>query len=120
MVKDSVLKDKSIAFAIRIVKLYKYLSEDKKENILSKQILRSGTAIGAMIHEAQFAESTQDFAYIPHVALKEANETSYWFIILEQGGFISMDAFDNIKDDLTQILKMLVASINTSKNRKGA
>lgn len=118
MQKESILKEKALAFAIRIVKLYKYLSETKNEIVLSKQVLRSGTAIGAMIHEAQFAESKANFIHKLHIALKEANETSYWFVLLEKGEYISTIDYESIKEDLDHLLKMLISSINTLKINK--
>jgi len=80
--KENVVRDKSFAFAIRIVRLSRYLAENKKEFILSKQILRSGTSVGALIREADHAESKADFIHKLSVALKEANETDYWIELL--------------------------------------
>ncbi len=81
--KESIIKQKSYLFAIRIVNLYKFLKEEKKEFVLSKQLLRSGTAIGALVSESKFAQSTADFINKASIALKEANETLYWLNLLK-------------------------------------
>ena len=86
--KENVLKDKSYAFAIRIVKLYQYLCKDRKEYLLGKQTLRSGTAIGALIREGEYAQSKPDFMNKMSIALKEANETLYWLDILYDTEYI--------------------------------
>mgnify|MGYP000637494230 CR=1 FL=1 len=83
----SVIYGKSLNFALRIVKAYQYLSDEKGERILSKQLLRSGTAIGAMVCEAEFAESASDFIHKLHIALKEANETAYWLLLLYKSDY---------------------------------
>ncbi len=116
--KESILRSKAISFAIRCIKLYKYLSEDKKEFIISKQLLRSGTAIGALIHEAQFAESTADFIHKLHISLKEANETGYWLLLLKETEFIKLNEYESIYNELEEILRLLVSSINTAKLKK--
>ncbi len=85
----SVLKEKSYSFAIRIVKLNQFLCEERKEFILSKQILRSGTAIGALVREAEFGESKADFRSKMSIALKEANETDYWLNLLKDTGYLT-------------------------------
>ena len=87
--KRSILKDKSFAFALRTIKLYQYLSHDKKEFVLSKQILRSGTFIGAMVREAQNAESKADFIHKLAIAQKECDETIYWLELLIQSGYLT-------------------------------
>ena len=84
----SILRDKSYLFAIRIVKLSQFLQTDKKEFVLSKQVLRSGTAIGALVKEAEYAQSNADFIHKLHIALKEANETEYWLSILFDTDYI--------------------------------
>ena len=85
----SVLKDKSYAFAIRVVQLYKHLSSTKKEFVLSKQVLRSGTSVGALIREAEFAQSKKDFISKMSISLKEANETVYWIDLLKDTGYLT-------------------------------
>ncbi|MDI6736869.1 MAG: four helix bundle protein, partial [bacterium] len=92
--KESVLKDKSYQFALEIIKLAQFLMSDKKEFVLSKQVLRSGTAIGALIREAEFGQSKSDFINKMSIALKEANETIYWLELLNESNFIKKPDFD--------------------------
>jgi four helix bundle protein len=113
--KENVIKNKSFAFALRVVKEYQFLSE-KKEFVLSKQMLRSGTAIGAMVREAEQAESSADFVHKMAIALKEANETEYWVELLAQSNYLDEKASLSLKEDLTEILKLLTAIIKTTKN----
>lgn len=101
--KENVIKIKSFSFALRIVKLYQYLQIEKKEFVLSKQLLRSGTAIGALIREAEQAESNADFIHKMAIALKEANETDYWIDLLFQSGYLDEAAFNSIQKDLTEL-----------------
>ena len=116
--KENAVKDKSFAFAIRIVNLYKYLVEEKREFVLSKQMLRSGTAIGALTREAEHAESKADFIHKLSISLKEANETDYWIELLFQTDFLSEKEYKTIKGDGEELIKLLVAIIKTSKTRK--
>jgi len=118
--EKSVLKNKSYEFAIRIVKLSKFLQNEQKEYILSKQILRSGTAIGALLREAEFAQSTADFIHKMHISLKEANETEYWLCILKDTDYLESKLFESLHSDIKELIAMLVSSIKTlkSKNRK--
>ena len=111
----NILKDKSYQFAIRIVKLTKYLQEDKKEFILSKQILRSGTSIGALISESEFAQSKADFISKLHIALKEANETNYWIDLLKDSEYINEKMYNSIEPEIKELISILVSSIKTSK-----
>jgi len=113
--KENVVKNKSFAFALRIVKMYQFLCEQKKEFVLSKQLLRSGTAVGALVREAEQAESPADFIHKMAIALKEANETEYWIELLFQSNFIDKTAYNSIKTDLTEILKLLISIIKTKK-----
>ncbi|MGP8215718.1 MAG: four helix bundle protein [Bacteroidia bacterium] len=113
--KDNPVKDKSLAFALRIVKMYQFLSEEKKEFILSKQLLRSGTAIGALVREAEQAESKPDFIHKLAVAQKEANETDYWIILLFKSGYIDEKQFNSISSDISELNKLLASIIITSK-----
>lgn len=113
----SILKEKSFAFAIRIVNLYRYLVEVKKEFILSKQLLRSGTAVGALIREAQNAESKADFIHKLAIAQKECDETLYWLELLFHADYLSQQEFENINNDAIELLKMLRSAIITSKNK---
>jgi len=117
MKKDNVVRDKSYGFALRIVNLYKYLSVEKKEFVLSKQILRSGTAIGALIRESEYAQSTADFINKLHIALKEANETDYWLELLKDGKYISAKEYKSIKPEILEIISLLVAIIKTTKTK---
>jgi len=113
--RDRAVQDKSFAFALRIVKLYKHLCEDKREYLLSKQLLRSGTAVGALIREAEQAESKPDFIHKLAIALKEANETEYWLELLHQSDYIDDTGFKSISNDLKQLLKLLTAIIKKAK-----
>ncbi|MEN6386316.1 MAG: four helix bundle protein [Phycisphaerales bacterium] len=115
--KESILKNKSYDFAIRIVKLSQYLRNEKNEFVLSKQILRSGTAIGALVREAQFGQSKADFTNKMGIALKEANETDYWLSLLKDTDFINMKLFSSLQFDCNELIAMLISNIKTS--RKG-
>ncbi len=112
---ESVLRDKSYLFALRIVKLYKHLVDQQKEYTLSKQVLRSGTSIGALVREAQYAQSVKDFVNKLSIALKEANETEYWMVLLKDAEYITKKMHDNIQPDISELKKMLTSSINTAK-----
>ncbi len=116
MKKDGITRNKTFAFALRIVRLGKYLIEEKREFILSKQILRSGTAIGALIREAEYAQSAADFIHKLHISIKEANETEYWLCLLKESGYIDNSLYDSLDGDLSEILRLLTASIKTAKN----
>ena len=111
----NILKAKSFRFAIRIVKLTKYLQEEHKEFILSNQLLRSGTAIGALIAESEFAQSKADFISKLHISLKEANETSYWIDLLNDSDYINEKMYNSIQPNIKELISMLVSSIKTSK-----
>ena len=113
--RENILRTKSYSFAIRIVKLSQYLQNDKKEFILSKQILRSGTAVGALIREAEYGQSKTDFIHKLSIALKEANETEYWVNILKDTGYIDEKLFESLLNDCKEILKLLVSSIKTAR-----
>lgn len=114
---ENVAKDKSFGFALRIVKFHKYLIADKKEFVLSKQLLRSGTSIGAMGRESEHAESKADFIRKLSVALKEANETEYWIELLYQSDYIQKIEFESISNNLKEILRLLISIIKTSKQK---
>ncbi|MCU0438750.1 MAG: four helix bundle protein [Raineya sp.] len=111
----SVIRDKSFALAIRIVKLYQYLKTEKTEFVMSKQILRSGTSIGANIREAEQAESKKDFIHKLSIAQKEANETIYWLELLRATEFIDDKSFESIHQDTNEVMKIISKSIITSK-----
>lgn len=112
--KENVIKDKSYSFALRIVKLYQYLCE-KKEFVLSKQMLRSGTSIGANVRESEHAESKADFIHKLSISLKEANETEYWLELLYDANYIDKKMYDSISKDCTELLKILISIIKSSK-----
>ena len=112
---DNPLKTKSYAFALRIVKLYKHLVEEKKEYVLSKQVLRCGTSIGANVTEANRAQSKMDFVHKLSLALKEADETEYWLNLLRDGGFTGGSATSSLLADCLELQKMLTSSIKTAK-----
>ena len=113
--KDNPLKDKSFAFALRVVKLGHFLCQEHKEFVLAKQLLRSGTAVGALVREAEHAESKADFTHKLSIALKEANETDYWIELLYQSQLIDKNGYDSIKPDIVELLKLLVSVVKTSK-----
>ena len=113
--KDGALQTKSFAFAVRIVNLYKYLCGEMKEFVLSKQLLRSGTAIGALVREAEQAESKPDFAHKMAIALKEANETEYWLELLHEAKYLKTPAFSSVQKDVVELLKLLTSIINSTK-----
>ncbi len=115
---EKPLRNKSYAFAIRIVKLSQFLQAERKEFVLSKQVLRSGTAIGALIREAEFAESKPDFSHKMNIALKEANETDYWLNILKDTDYLEQNLFESLQSDCKELVAMLVSSVKTSKGLK--
>ncbi|MFA5361786.1 MAG: four helix bundle protein [Candidatus Omnitrophota bacterium] len=112
--RENVIKNKSFNFALRIVNLFKFL-QDKKEFVLSKQILRSGTAVGAMVREAEHAESKADFIHKMSIAQKEANETLYWLELLYQSDYLEKNMFDSVESDLIEIQKLLSSILISSK-----
>ena len=112
---ESPLKENSFSFAVRIVKLTKYLELEHKEFVLSRQVLRSGTAIGALVREAQFAQSKSDFIHKLSIALKEANETDYWLELLHRTQMINDKMFESIEPEIKGLIKLLVRSIKTAK-----
>jgi four helix bundle protein len=114
---ENVLKNKSYQFALRIIKLFRYMCEKHKEYILSKQILRSGTAIGALVREAEHAQSKADFLNKMNVALKEANETEYWLNLLKDSDFLSEKEYNSIYKNIDELLRLLVSIVKTTKTR---
>lgn len=117
---NNALKDKSLLFAVRCVNLYKLLCDERKEFVLSKQMLRSGTSIGANISEALCAESNKDFIHKLHIAYKEANETQYWFEVLLKSNLINVNdiEYTSINNDLAELLALLTSIIKTSKKKQ--
>jgi four helix bundle protein len=112
---ENVIANKSYAFALRMIRLYQFLSEQKKEYVLSKQLLRSGTAIGAMVKESEHAQSKADFLNKMNVALTEANETEYWLMLLKDTQYINENEFDSINADCTEILRLLISIVKSTK-----
>ena len=117
MRKNNVLKERSFAFALKVVQLYKDLSGNRKEYVLSKQLVRSGTSIGALIRESENAASKKDFLSKLTIALKEADETQYWLELLFQAGYISIEEFQMLHHLCDELISMLVASVKTLKRR---
>jgi four helix bundle protein len=115
MSDKGVLETKSFNFAVRIIKLYQYLIDNSKEYVLSKQLLRSGTAVGALIKEAQNAESKMDFVHKLAIAQKECAETSYWLELLRETNYIKTNEFESVNKDAVEILKMIRSAILTTK-----
>ena len=114
MKKDNPLKDKSYAFAVRIVKMYKYLCDKKHEYVLSKQVLRSGTSIGANIVEANGAISKDDFSAKMSIAYKEALETIYWLDLLKDSGYLESNGYDELYQEADEISRMLFAVLKST------
>ena len=117
---DNIIKTKSFSFALQIIKLFQFLKDEKKEFVLSKQLLRSGTAIGALVREAEQAESKKDFIHKLAIAQKEANETDYWLELLFQSDYLNQAQFQSIKNDITEINKILASIIITTKQKMTA
>ena len=117
MSMDSILKTKSFNFAIRTIGLYQYLKKEYCKYEMAKQVIRSGTSIGAMIREAEFAESRKDFIHKLYIGLKEANEINYWLELLYATQYINKRMFESMTKDATELLKMLVSSVKTAKSR---
>ena len=117
LMKENLLIDKSIAFATRIIKLHQYLIKTKKETIISRQIVRSGTSIGANINEANYGQSKADFISKMHIALKETAKTEYWIKLLTMSEYISEDIGNSLLNDCLEIKRILIASINTAKEK---
>lgn len=118
--KENVIKEKSYLFALRIVNAYKFLTKEQREFVLSKQVLRNGTAIGALVREAEQAQSKADFISKMNIALKEANETEYWLMLLRDSGFIDDKSFESIHHDCVELIKMLISIVRTTKENHGS
>ena len=115
--KNNIIVVKSKAFALRIIRLWKYLTFIKHEYIISKQVLRSGTSIGANVREATRGQSKPDFYSKMSIALKEAGETEYWLELLNESGFLDSNAFTSIYQDCQELIRILVSITKTQKNR---
>ena len=118
MGKDNLVANLSLDFAIRIVNLYKFLCTQKKEYVLSNQVLRSGTSIGANLAESEMSQSAPDFIAKLHIALKEANETKYWLTLLQKTNYITKEQFDSINKDLRVIISLLVNGLKKIKDKQ--
>lgn len=116
--KDSILKSKSKSFALRIIKMYNYLCDEKKEYVMSKQVLRSGTSIGANIAEAFYAQSEADFIAKLYISRKEAGEAIYWIELLKESSYLGCDEADSMIKDCDELLKILTSSIKTMKSKQ--
>jgi four helix bundle protein len=115
--KENIIQEKSYLFALRVVKAYKFLSAEKREFVLSKQMLRSGTSVGALIKEAEHAQSKADFINKMNVALKEANETEYWLMLLKDSDYIDEKSYTAINQEYSELIKLLISIVKTSKNQ---
>ena len=113
---EGALKIKSYSFSIRVVRLTQFLQKESKEYVLSQQILKSGTAIGALVREAEFAQSTLDFIHKMSIALKEANETSYWLSLLNDTNYIEEKLYDSLQKDCKELISILVSIVKTTKS----
>ena len=114
--KENLIRDKTFTFAIRIVNLYQYLCSSKKEFTLSKQLLRSGTSVGAMVREAEHAETKKDFIHKMAIAQKEINETIYWLELLKATEYLTTEQYDSINTDTVEIIKIITVIVKSSKN----
>jgi four helix bundle protein len=111
----NIVKEKSYVFALKVIKMYKFLSEKQREFVLSKQLLRSGTAIGALVREAEHAQSRADFIHKMNISLKEANETEYWLMLLKDSEYIDEKSFVSVHKDCDELIRLLVSIVKTTK-----
>lgn len=118
MARNSIVGDKSLAFAKRVARCYRFLIDKKKETILSKQILRSGTSIGANIREGLFAQSRKDFISKMNIALKEAGETDYWLEVIHSTAYLTDTEYESMKKDNDELIKLLTSIIKTTKTHQ--
>ena len=112
------IKEKSKKLAVRVVRLYQYLSEEKHEYVISKQLLRSGTSVGANVHEALQGQSKADFTAKMSIALKEVSETEYWLELLRETGYLNEDEYQSIQKDCGEVASMLTSIVKTSRNNR--
>ena len=115
VIQNNVLLDKTLEFSVRIVRSYQYLTREKHEEIMAKQLLRSGTSIGANAHEAVYGTSKQDFIAKLHIALKEASETEYWLILLTRTEYLTTIQSESLMSDCLEIKRILIATLNKTK-----
>lgn len=113
--RENVIKTKSFAFAVRVVKLYQFLLSNKNEYVLSKQLLRSGTSVGAMVRESEHAETKKDFIHKMAIAQKEINESIYWLELMKETQYINKEQFNSLHEDAVEIIKLITAIIKTTK-----
>ncbi len=113
--RKNIVKDKSFGFAIRVVKLYQFLVAEKKEFVLSKQLLRSGTSVGAMVREAEHAETKKDFVHKIAIAQKEINESIYWLELLKETDYLTDEQFESLNTDAIEIIKLVTVIIKSTK-----
>lgn len=118
MSQENILQEKSLQFATRIVKLYKYLCKEKHETVISKQIIRSGTSIGANINEATYGSSKDDFIAKLHISLKETAETEYWLRLLTLSDYLTETESEPLISDCLEIKRILVSTLNTAKSKR--
>lgn len=115
MARESIVGEKSLAYAKRIAKCYRYLKDKKKESVMSKQLLRSGTSIGANVREGIYAQSRKDFISKLNIALKEAGETGYWLEVIHSAEYLTDDEFESMRADNEELVRLLTAIIKTTK-----
>jgi len=115
---ENIVHTKSYAFALRVIKLFKFLTTEQKEFVLSKQILRSGTSIGALVKESEHAQSKADFINKMNIALKEANESEYWLMLMKDSEYINENSFNSLHSDVSELIKLLASIVKTSKQNK--
>lgn len=116
--RPSAVRGTSFSFALRVVGAFRYLQDERREFVMSNQLLRSGTAIGALVREAEQAESKADFIHKMAIGLKEANETVYWIALLTQSEYLDAKAGDSLQTDATVLLKWLTSIVKTAKSRR--
>ena len=112
---EGAIYEKSMEFAVRIVKLYQYLSKERKDGVMSMQMLRSGTSIGANVREAKYGQSRNDFVAKMSIALKEASETEYWLELLARTGYLTQEQYESIRKDNGEVAKLLTSIVKNSK-----
>lgn len=113
--KENVIKTKSFAFAVRVVNVYKFLTSEKKEFVMSKQLLRSGTAVGSLYREAEQGESKPDFIHKMGIAQKECNETIYWLELLQATEYLDDAQFNSVNSDAIELMKLITSIIKSAK-----
>ena len=118
MIENNILAEKTLSFALRIIKCYQYLQEEKKVYVMSKQILRSGTSVGANVHEAVYAQSKADFINKLSISLKEASETSYWLVLLSKSAYIDENIYMSMKNEVDEIIRIIISSIKTTRRNE--